>query len=310
MNKQIVSALAVLAFVPASLALACTEDGKHGIFPDNNLYIPDSSFGTYAVDEAQFNASIERAKKVYEPVFAAQGRKYNVIANWADGTVNAYADRSGSTSNVHMFGGLARHPKVTADGFELVICHETGHHLGGAPKNGGLFGMNKWASNEGQADYYATLKCAREMWKNDDNVGLVGKMSIPLVVTQQCQKSFDQANDIAICERGAMAGKALADTLADLSKLPVTDFETPDTSVVSKTFNEHPKAQCRLDTYFAGAVCGASKDAPLSDTDPTVGTCAQEKGAVLGIRPLCWYKPVDPNAPKGSVWPSSKIGQR
>ena len=312
MMKSYVSILAVLALVPASLALACTEDGKHGIAPDNNLYIADSAFNASPVSETQFNASIARATKIYEPVFAAQGRTYKIISKWSDGTVNAFADRAGKVSQVHMFGGLARHPKMSPDGFDLVICHETGHHIGGAPKISGALGKNAWASNEGESDYYATLKCAREMWQSDDNEAIVSKMTIPAIVTERCQKSFDKANDIRICERASMAGKDLGDTLADLGKTAVTDFEKPDMKVVKKMFDAHPAAQCRLDTYFAGAVCAKSKDLTVSDTDATIGTCSQEKGEVLGIRPLCWYKPVDKNdpAPKTSTWPSRKLGLR
>ena len=312
MKKQIVSVLAVLALVPATLAFACTEDGQHGIAPDNNLYIPDSSFGSFPVSESQFNASIARAEKIYTPIFAAQGRTYKVIKNWSDGTVNAFADRSGTVSQVHMFGGLARHPKMSPDGFELVICHETGHHLGGAPKIRSIFGKISWASNEGEADYYATLKCARMMWAGDDNEAIVSKMEVPATVTERCQKAFDKTADILICKRAAMAGKDLGDTLADLGKTATTDFDKPNTTVVRRMVDAHPEAQCRLDTYFAGAVCGKAVSEGLSDTDATAGTCAQEKGEVLGIRPLCWYKPVDKNspAPSGSVWPSGRLTRR
>ncbi len=311
MKKLYVSVLAVFALVPVSLALACTEDGQHGIAPDNNLYIADSSFGSFPVTEAQFSASIARAEKIYAPIFAAQNRTYKVIASWSDGTVNAFADRSGSVSQVHMFGGLARHPKMSPDGFELVICHETGHHLGGAPKIKGIFGKSSWASNEGEADYYATLKCARLMWSGDDNETIVSKMTIPATVTERCQKSFDKANDILICKRAAIAGKDLGDTLGDLGKTGDTDFDKPDLSVTKKMVDAHPPAQCRLDTYFAGATCAKSKDDALSDTDATVGTCAQEKGEVLGIRPVCWYKPIDKNAPPStSTWPSGKLTRR
>lgn len=312
MKLFIASAFVVLAFASASPAIACTEDGRNGIFPDNTMYIPDSSFGTYSVTEAQFNASIARATKIYEPVFAAQGRTYKIFNKWSDGTVNAYAKRAGNVSEVHMFGGLARHPKISADGFELVICHETGHHIGGAPKTKSLFGQNNWATNEGQSDYYATLKCAREMWKTDDNETLVSKMQVPAIVTEKCQKSFDTANDLAICKRAAMAGKSLGDTLAAMNKLGETDFDKPDLSVVTRTNHAHPKAQCRTDTYLAGAICAKITSDVVSDTDATAGTCAQEKGDVQGVRPLCWYKPIDKNAPPetGSKWPSGKLSRR
>jgi hypothetical protein len=311
MKKQIVSILAVLALIPASLAFACTEDGQHGIFPDNKMYIPASSFGAYNISESQFNASIARMEKLYTPIFATQNRQYKVVAAWTDGTVNAFADRAGSVSQVHMFGGLARHPKVTPDAFELVICHETGHHMGGAPRKKSLFSTS-WAANEGEADYYATITCGRLLWANDDNETIVSKMEIPAVVTEQCQKSFDKPNDLAICKREAMAGKSLADTLADLGKTPVTDFATPSKAVVAKMFDAHPEAQCRLDTYFQGALCAKTTPSILSDSDPTADVCSQEKGDVLGVRPVCWYKPLEKGAPSGggSSWPSSKLSSR
>lgn len=311
MKKLLVSLFALIVASPASTALACTEDGRHGIFPKNDLYIPVSAFGKYAVDETDFNAIIARAEKLYAPIFAAQGRTYKIIANWNDGTVNAYADRSGSVSQIHMFGGLARHPKTTADAFALVVCHETGHHIGGAPKTRGIWGANAWAANEGQSDYFATLKCAREMWKDDDNAAIIAKIDVPALVTEKCQKAFDGANAIAICKRSALAGKSLGDTLADLNKAAAPEFDRPDASVVKKMFSDHPTAQCRLDTYFAGAVCPRSTTEGVSETDPTVGVCAQEKGETLGIRPLCWYLPFDPNAPKrSSTWPSSRLSRR
>jgi hypothetical protein len=304
MNKVLLGILAALAVVPASVALACSSDGKSGIFPENDLYIPVSKFAVYSATQEEFSNAVDKMQKHYAPFFEAQGRTYKIIADWEDGTVNAYANQSGSVSEVHMFGGLARHEKVTADGFMLVICHETGHHIGGAPRKGA-----RWASNEGQSDYFATLKCAREIWADEDNVAIVSKMEIPQTVTTACQKAFDTAEDLAICKRAAMGGKSLADTLGDLRKTGDTDFEKPDPKVVSRTDDNHPAAQCRLDTYFAGSVCNKAKEGSLSNSDPTVGTCSQENGETLGIRPLCWYKPVDrtpqPNPPKPrSSWPS------
>jgi hypothetical protein len=296
---------AVLVISALSLnAQACTRDGKEGFLPENDLNISVSAFATYATTEEEFNAAMKKAALIYAPVFKAQGRILNIHGDWKDGTVNAYAQQTaGNVSEVRMFGGLARHPKMTADGFMLVICHETGHHLGGAPKSRNIFGT-RWASNEGQADYFSTLKCAREVWKDEDNAAVVSKLSVPAIVTERCQKGFNTSGDIALCQRSAVAGLSLGNTLAEMEKVPETHFETPDTRVVAKMDHSHPDAQCRLDTYFAASVCPVSKDAPLSDTDPTVGVCAQEKGEVLGVRPLCWYKLYDPNAKTGSTWPS------
>jgi hypothetical protein len=178
--------------------------------------------------------------------------------------------------------------------------------MGGAPRIG-----ESWASNEGQSDYFGTLKCAREIWKDENNAQVVSQMTIPQVVTEGCQKAFDQAEDIAICQRAAMAGKSLADTLGELGGTGDTDFEKPDTNVVSTMDDTHPAAQCRLDTYFSGAVCNRPKDQAPDVSDPTIASCAQEKGDVLGVRPLCWYLTMDKwpkktNPKAGSVWRKSK----
>lgn len=311
MNKALLGILAALAVVPASVAMACSSDGQHGIFPKNNAYIPVSNSATHSAIKEEFDNANAKMLALYAPVFKAQGRELKIIADWEDGTVNAYADRKGNVSEVHMFGGLARHKKVTADGYLLVICHETGHHIGGAPKKG-----SSWATNEGGSDYWATLKCAREVWKDEDNASKVAAMEIPQSVTDGCQKAFDSASDIAICKRAAMGGKSLADTLGALGRSGDTDFGKPDPAVVRSTDHSHPAAQCRLDTYFAGAVCNKSKDSTGSDTDPTAGACAQENGETLGIRPLCWYAPAGTSTPNddpgdtGSSWPSMRIKRR
>lgn len=306
LNKALLGTLAALAVVPASVALACTSNGKEGIFPENNLYIPVNRFAKYATTKEEFFNAVAKMQKTYEGVLTTQGRELKIVADWEDGTVNAYATRKGNVSEVHMFGGLARHEKVTADGFMMVICHEMGHHIGGAPKKGAM-----WASNEGQSDYFATLKCAREIWKDEDNTAIISMMDIPQVVIERCQKAFDQPEDLAICKRAALAGKSLADTLGAMGKTGDTDFDKPDPKVVTATNNNHPAAQCRLDTYVAGAVCPKSKDDGVSETDPKPGTCAAELGEILGVRPGCWYavEQKNPTPPRsGSKWP--KVGAR
>jgi hypothetical protein len=294
-------------------AIACSEDGKEGFFPENNQSYPPSRFSDEGISQAQFMSIIKKIETVYTPVFAAQGRTLTVFPRWEDGTVNAYAKRKGTAAEVYMFGGLARHPKMTPDGFMLVICHETGHHLGGAPQTYvglGSIGFRMWASNEGQSDYFATMKCAREVWKNDDNVTMMSKESVPAAVTASCQKAFDKSEEIALCQRSAIAGQALGNTLASLGGSSDPSFETPDPSTVGYTRSGHPAAQCRLDTYFAGAVCPVSKDIPFSVTDPKVGACSQEKGDVLGVRPTCWYKPSENGRGGTSTWPSGDSALR
>jgi hypothetical protein len=149
------------------------------------------------------------------------------------------------------------------------------------------------------------------MWADEDNESIVADMEVPPVVTERCEAAFSDSSEIAICVRAAMAGKDLGDTLGDLGRTGDTDLSTPDTNVVSRTDDSHPKAQCRTDTYFAGAVCAKDAGDILSD-DPTVGACHSSLGDTSGTRPLCWYNPTSGTGGGGggSSWPSLGMRKR
>lgn len=280
--------LAALLMVTAQV-FSCDEEGHTGFLPENDLYIPvNAEFGT-DMTEVKFNAIIDRIDSVYSKIVKEQGGTLKWNRNWTDGTVNASAQRFLSTWTVNMYGGLARHPLVTDDAFALVVCHELGHHLGGAPKIGGF--MSKWASNEGQSDYFATLKCFRKVYGSDDNIKIVSEMNVPAIVEDKCRDNFKDEKEVALCIRGAMGGKSLALLLGSLRNTTGIDFDTPDQNVVDTTDNAHPAAQCRLDTYFAGAICDKSANEDVSNKDFSKGVCSRKNGYVDGVRPLCWYKP-------------------
>jgi hypothetical protein len=284
--KTIIGAMA-LGLLLSSPSQACTEDGREGFMPENDMRISVDSKFANDMTEARFNEIIDRVADVYAPVVAKRLGKLVVARKWSNDTVNASAQRLGPLYLVNMYGGLARHPDVTDDAFALVVCHELGHHLGGAPKIAG-FG-SKWASNEGQSDYFGTLKCFRNVFGGDDNIGIVAGMQIDADATTKCQEAWGNAEDVALCQRSAMAGKSLAILLG--GGRSAINFATPDSSVVSRTNDRHPAAQCRLDTYFQGSLCEKSQSENVSDKDPNVGTCATANGHTEGVRPLCWYKP-------------------
>ena len=272
------------------------ESTKHNCFPENDLYIPaDSKARTLSMSEETFNNVIDVVENIYSPIVKAQGGELQIERKWEDGTVNAYAQRLGTVYKVSMFGGLARHAAVTKEGFALVVCHEVGHHIGGAPKKKSWWGIT-WASNEGQADYWGTTKCMKKVLevlpeKEETIEEQEADIDYQFALVK-CELSYKSHYDQLICARNAMAGKSLAELFRALRKLPnELHFKDRDAKVVSTTDDNHPAPQCRMDTYLSGALCEKDSDAVISDTDEKKGFCNTERVYDIKERPLCWFKP-------------------
>ncbi|MDZ4662346.1 MAG: hypothetical protein SGJ18_12080 [Pseudomonadota bacterium] len=279
------NSLMALAFVPF-MALNMPQHQAHEFAPENNLKL-SVNMNFSGISEEEFTAALDKVERIYSPIFEKRDATFVVRRFWEDGTVNAYAEQNGDQWIISMFGGLARHQEVTQDGFTLVACHEIGHHIGGHPKMG-------WASNEGESDYYGTLKCLHRIWADEDSVSIVANMKIDEVAALACEKAWSKAMDVAVCKRSAMAGKGVARLLAQLGGQTMPEFDTPDKSKTETTINYHPPAQCRMDTYFAGALCTVDFNIDVDDVDPTIGVCALGE---VGGRPRCWFNIPDPNAP-------------
>lgn len=274
-------------------AYACDLEGKTGIVPENTMFIPTGLKALGGISQAQFNRTIDGIAKIYTPVVKSLGGTLTMVKKWEDGTVNAYAHRDEATGkiwHVSMFGGLARHPSITEDAFAMVVCHELGHHLGGAPRKSDALGAIRWASNEGQADYYAALKCMRKYLQKDRNYEVIKKFKVPIAISKKCNSIYPNVEESAICIRTTMAGLALADFFKNLGggKTPLS-VSTPNKIVVKKIDDNHPEAQCRLDTYFQGSICDKSLSEDVSADDVHAGTCTKKNGDNAGLRPRCWF---------------------
>jgi hypothetical protein len=274
-------------------AFTCTINGSEGFVPENDLKIEVNAKRFGGLSEEQFNAAIDKVEHMYAPIVSSHNATLKVIRLWTDATVNAYAEQEGSTWKVSMFGGLARHETITEDGMALVVCHELGHHLGGAPlyssKNVNAL---SWAATEGQADYFAPTKCLRRVWMSEDNAAAVATMVIPAPVKAACGKAWTWENDYNICLRSAMAGDSVSKLFAALRKAPPAKFETPDPAIVKKTFEGHPAFQCRLDTYFQAALCEKAFSEDFAKDSEVTGACHGSTGQKIGTRPVCWFKPL------------------
>jgi len=296
---------AILSFCSAALfALLITPKAPQklcsGFLPANDMKIPAAPacaasakmvcaarVSAQGVSEDKFNEVLDRIEALYGPEIAARGGRLEINRLWDDPTVNSSANRDGNRYVLNMYGGLARHDSITQDGFALVACHELAHHIGGAPKISG-----EWATNEGQSDYYAALKCLRRVFTDDGSKSFTRKSGSDPVAEKACAAQYSSASERALCARITMAGSSVTGLFQALhheSKAP--RFDTPDPAVVSQTDDDHPATQCRLDTYFQGSLCTQPVSKKVSDKNPATGTCTRSQGFEVGLRPLCWYKP-------------------
>lgn len=257
-------------------------------FPENSLRIPLGVKSNGGLDEIQFHNVIDKVMKIYSPKVEAMGGTLNISRLWTSDKVNASTNRFAHVYQVTMFGGMARHPLMNMDGFTLVLCHELGHHLGGAPKVKNS--DQRWASNEGQADYFAALKCLREVFIREDNQKALSKISVPKIVKDSCERIYKSQQENLVCQRINMAGLTVGKLYASLVDQNGPSFETPQNRIVRETIDYHPHYQCRLDTFFQGSLCDRPLNEELSNRDAHVGTCHPMNGDNIGIRPACWFK--------------------
>lgn len=283
--------------VPVLFLTACSGNRAglkrlcEGFLPENTLNIPESKLKAVAtgISRANFDQVLDRIQNLYSAEFAGYGASLKIERNWSDGTVNAYAYRDENDESIwiiSMFGGFARHKAITYDGFASVACHEIGHHVGGAPVYKG-----DWASVEGQSDYYATVKCLKRLFEKDDNLKVISTMKLDSIVVNTCNTEHASKQDRALCIRVAMAGVSLAGVLQSLEGGVLPKVGTPTKSIVRKTIETHPRAQCRLDTYFQGSLCRQSPYSDVSSRDPAVGYCYDVTTFAKGRRPRCWFAP-------------------
>jgi hypothetical protein len=232
------------------------------MIPPNTVRIPVTL--ATGITEEQFNAQIALLHASYDSVVEAKNAKLVIKSLWSDETVNSDTTVSGSDWVINAYGGLARFPAMTPDAYLIVLCHEMFHHLGGYPRMSALTSTRSWASAEGQADYGATAKCFKKIGADNDNYSR---------------------------ERAETASLILASVLASLDDEPQPSPSTPDMTVVSTTNEDHPAAQCRLDTYLAGIACNKPYKTAFSATSPIPGACSEENGETVGVRRRCWYAP-------------------
>lgn len=216
--------------------------------------------------------------------------------DWDSRTVNATAYIRGDIWTIFAWGGLYRVEGMTDDSFQLAICHEAGHIMGGFP----FYSSTVDATSEGQADYFAAQVCARKLWAENKSENEARFASAPPAVQQRCRDAWPTSESAHLCARIAAAGENLIKVLSPNSPVLLT---TPDSQVAAATFfSSYPTPQCRVDNYFRGALCNVEWDflsipgfGTLDRNSTDVEALAHrvscgQRQIPAGARPECWYK--------------------
>jgi hypothetical protein len=122
------------------------------------------SFLNSPVEQTQLSQRVRLRRKALALSLLDQfGRAFPEITYelfWESPTVNAQAWRLGPARYVRVYGGLVRHSAITKYGLTLMLAHETGHHLGGLPRDPAM----PWLTWQGQADYWAARTAMPRIW--------------------------------------------------------------------------------------------------------------------------------------------------
>ncbi len=269
-----------------SLKSFCCFNSSEGesFLPENKMYIHTGLKNRSGIDKEMFNQILDELEIEFKEEAIDAYPMFEIKKLWDEGTVNAFASGSGV---LHFYGGLARHPLMTPESFILVACHEMGHIIGGFPRTTSRYAAK--LSPEGQADYFATLKCARRLFSKE--YGKKIETKIPDELDRKCLKSHANSKDYNICVRTIVASLKLGEILVSLTpNYGPIELSSKPLPAVNKTHFSYPSNQCRLETFFAGAFCDRSVEEKIQNEDEISGVCHKASGDLIGMRPECWFK--------------------
>ena len=282
MNKFLALFLAITFTFPA---FSCPETMDNYMSFDQDTKNFDLDKGQERhISKILWDEVLDEIQQMYQYFLTPAGITLSIDRFWDDPRTNGTVRREGDHWRVLIYGGYSMSRHVNKDVIARVACHELGHHFGGTVFYPGAY---SWAAGEGQSDYWATLKCLRKYFENQDNARELSKVKVPVIVREKCMEVWKDPKDALICMRSSMAAKAWTLVMYNNDSY---QFDTPDENTVKVTSISHPNPQCRLDTHFQGALCLEDHMTDTTDENYKVGTCTRDLYDV-GTRPRCWYRP-------------------
>lgn len=292
-----------MRLLPLAL-LALSLSAQASFLPQDRSFYEAEGLGEPQITEPIFRARVKELQDAYAPVMKQFGGRLSINGDWKNKRVNAYATQMLGAWKVLVTGALARRPELSPDGLTLIVCHEIGHHLGGFPFSEGTPFGGRWASVEGQADYFSTFVCAKKVWADEADVNAGFRERVALAPRAQCDLSYAAAAERDICYRTSVGLESVIGTMAAILNKPMPTYASPDTAVASATMEGHPPVQCRFDTLYAGAVCPVKSDERLipgkkvsggrrsadAEREAALLSCTALNNFAVGLRPACWFK--------------------
>lgn len=144
----------------------------------------------------------------------------------------------------------------------VIFCHELGHVMGGAPE------ISAFNSVEGQADYFATSICMKEIYQS----GLLKVKEFKSLSSEWdlCDRYHTEEQDIRICVNSLFYSiKVLSKIYSDDS----LNLNIKDENIVPRTLFTYPSKNCRVQSIVQGALCDLK------------GNCDSGRQR----RPSCWF---------------------
>ena len=229
--------------------------------------------------KSEFEQTLESARKYFRPIYQSHGKELSILGEWDYDENNAKAlAYTVDHYFIEIYGGALKSEGTNTDSLRAMICHEVGHHLGGAPfmpqyyEDYYLF----QGSSEGQADYYAANVCLKKWLNGEDHWRKIHQIGFSKKDQIFCERYHNDKNNIGLCIRIITAFKRML-SLKIESEVQI-NLKTPSLAYKYALASSvtHPPSLCRLETAYAGVICHQENG------------CSIFQNPIEASRPLCW----------------------
>lgn len=239
-----------------------------------------------SIDLKSLEAIQNNLKSIYQSQFADRGAELKFDLKTNSEVPNAYARKDGKYWIIEVTEPLLKIDRQNPRTLALMLCHEIGHFLGGEPFVVGRqltpavrTRAPKEMSCEGQADYFASATCFRELTKKMPELLIETEDG---ALTNECYLSFTDRESIEACRTGIQEARELSFVYEEMNQrlgVPMIFQDRFDNAKADRTLNyvgEYPTLECRYQTMVMGMLCPEFQD----------GDCLDLRFQ----KPSCWFQ--------------------